>query len=79
MRESGANQTFASISEDGMDMAAIDSGKPSKEVVHARPFVQIFKQRPHWNSRSFKHPSPADTFGRFLNGWTSIPIEHEKI
>jgi hypothetical protein len=73
---SGADQTFTGIGQNRVDLVPVDSGKPGKEVVHARAFIQILKQGAHRHTRPFKHPGAADAFGRSLHHRALIPVEH---
>ena len=75
---SSADQTFACIGQNSVDLVAMNAGEPGKKFLHAGAFIQILKQGANRHTRSFKHPCAADAIWRTLYRRALIPIEHGK-
>ncbi len=66
---SGGNfcKTLSCVFQDGLNLLALQAGKPLEKVVDARPGFEILEERPDRYPRAAKDPGAADLLRRTLN------------
>src|SRR5207249_3511865 len=76
--ESGLRQAARGVFEHGLDLPALDSGKPLEKVIDARPGLEVLEKRPDRNPRPPEDPHAADLRGIPLHRVTLTPVKHDQ-